>query len=103
MRHYLVQTASAKMPTSCRFGRYRRVAVLEVEAGVTEVAMISTRARGVVRVVATWERCSVGSTERCAYARALTEARALAARLGAGGGERVAYVPDLADLGAEAA
>jgi len=78
---YIVKTSAAKMPRSC-WGRYVRVAVLEVEAG-TEPAMISERARGVVRIVETWERLSVGKTNRCAAARAVAEAEALAARLGA--------------------
>lgn len=79
---YIVQTAAACMPRSC-WGRYRRVAVLEVEPNVERAAMISTRARGVRRVVATWERCHVGTTDRSAYARALAEAHALATELGA--------------------
>jgi hypothetical protein len=47
--------------------------------------MISPRARGVVRIVQTWERLHVGITERGAYQRALVEARALAERLNSGG------------------
>lgn len=77
---YIVQTAAAAMPSSC-WGTYRRVAVLEVEDGVDRAAMISARARGVIRVVATWERCNVGRTSRCAYERALSEAREMAAEL----------------------
>lgn len=77
---YIIQTAAACMPARC-WGRYRRVAVLEVTGGVTRVAMISSRARGVVRVVSTWERLSVGKTTRCAYQRALLEARELVAEL----------------------
>ena len=80
--HYIVQSASAQMPASCR-GRYMRVAVLEVPAGVERATMISDRARDVVRVVETWERLSVGLTERCAYRRALAAAKALAAKLNA--------------------
>lgn len=67
------------MPNSC-WGRYRRVAVLEVETG-TVPAMISGRARGVVRVVQTWEKRHVGTTDRCAYERAVAEAQELAAEL----------------------
>ena len=78
---YIVQTATAHMPQAARRYRYRRVAVLEVQPGVTSVAMISTHARGVVRIVRTWERRSVGKTERCAYSRALAEAEALADEL----------------------
>ena len=81
---YIVQTAAAKMPNSC-WGQYRRVAVMEIITG-TQPAMISKRARGVVRVVATWEKCNVGRTERCAYERALSEAYELAHQLNAGAG-----------------
>jgi hypothetical protein len=43
--------------------------------------MLSERARGVVRVVATWEKLNVGKTARCAYQRALADAIELAAEL----------------------
>jgi hypothetical protein len=78
---YIVQTASAKMPTSVK-APYRRIAVLEVEPGVERVAMISPRARGVVRVVDTWERLHARGV-RSAYALALDEAKAVAAMLNA--------------------
>ncbi|UCC74356.1 MAG: hypothetical protein JSV86_07300 [Gemmatimonadota bacterium] len=81
--HFIIKTAAAAMPSSC-WGTYRRVAVLEVEddgaGSPITPAMISTRARGVVRVVAVWERCSVGQNAphgRCAYSRALREAQRL--------------------------
>lgn len=72
---FSVMTAAAAMPRSC-WGTYRRVAVVEHLPGVVP-AMISERARGVVRVVETWEKCNVGKTERSAYAVALREAEAL--------------------------
>lgn len=78
---FVIRDSSAKMPNSC-MGRYRRVAVLEVESG-TIPRMISTRAPGVVRVVETWEKLNVGRTDRCAFARAMAEARELVARLNA--------------------
>jgi len=59
------------------------VAVLEVLAHVNEVKMISDRARGVVRVVETWEARNVGKTDRCAYAIAWNEAQAKADKLNA--------------------
>lgn len=80
--HFIVQTAAANMPTSC-WGTYRRVAVLEVDRPLKEVSMISERAKGCVRVVETWERLNVGTTDRCAYAKALAAAEALAAELNA--------------------
>lgn len=78
---YIVKTSSAKMPASC-WGTYRRVAVLEVEPGA-KPAMISERARGVVRVVRTWEKCSDRGTNT-AFRRALREAEELARKLNAG-------------------
>jgi len=81
MSKFIVQTAAANMPASCKFGRYRRVAVLEVHEGIDRVSMISSRARGVVRVVETWERCSVGKMVRSTYVRALAEAERMAATL----------------------
>lgn len=80
--HFIVQTAAAQMPNSC-WGVYKRVAVLEVEAGLERVSSISERARGCVRVVETWEKLNVGKTSRCAYSRALAAAQALAAELNA--------------------
>lgn len=80
MSKFVVQTASAKMPSSCK-GRYSRVAVLELADGYERAAMISERAKGVVRICATWEKRSMGKTERCAYRVALREANALAAEL----------------------
>ena len=79
MSQFIVQTAAANMPSSCK-GIYRRVAVLEVEDGVTSVKMISPRARGVVRVVATWEKCHAKG-ENTAFSRALADAREMAAEL----------------------
>ena len=72
---FVVMSSCAHMPNSC-WGTYRRVALVEVVAGA-KPKMISDRARGVVRVVQTWERLSVGSTARCAYRRALAEAEQL--------------------------
>ena len=82
MAKFIVQTAAANMPNSC-WGTYRRVAVLEVEDGMDCASMISARARGVVRVVETWEKLNVGSTARCAYSRAVAAATELAGRLNA--------------------
>ncbi len=84
---------SADQPVSARvggrwmvFGSYRRVAVLEIDPSTCPPEgprMISDRARGVVRVVETWERLYSGRTERCAFSRAMREAQALADRLNA--------------------
>jgi hypothetical protein len=81
MSLYIVQTAAACMPSSCK-GRYRRVAILEVEdAYANGVRMISKHAKGVIRVVCTWEKLNVGQTERGAFQRALREADAQCAQL----------------------
>ena len=83
---YIVVEKSAKMPTSC-WGRYVRLGLLVVDpAEIPEGGprMISDRARGVVRVVTTRERCHVGRTDRCAAARARAELEDLAGRLNAG-------------------
>lgn len=89
---YIVASSAACMPGSC-WGVYRRVAVLEVERGEdgepVSPRMISERARGVVRLVETWEALNVGKVHRrggkgrCAYSRAMVEAEELAAKLNA--------------------
>ena len=79
---YAVKVSAAKMPTSC-WGKYIRVGVLEVEDDTTEISMISERARGVLRVVRTWERRHQGKTDRCAASVAITEAQELADELNA--------------------
>ena len=81
MRRFIVMDASAHMPNSC-WGRYRRVAVVELEPGFDGYPkMISNRARGVKRVVSTWERQNVGTTSRCAFERAYTDACEMAREL----------------------
>jgi len=76
---FIVMSAKARMPSRC-WGRYMRVAVLEVAAGAMP-KMISSRARGVVRVVRTWEKCNSGATEQCAYMKAYREAEKMAEEL----------------------
>jgi hypothetical protein len=78
---YIVQSACAQMLASVK-ALYRRIAVLEVEPGVTKVSMISTHARGVLRVVATWEKLHARGAST-AYDRAMVEAEALCAKLNA--------------------
>ena len=77
---YIVQTAAAKMPSSCK-GEYRRVAVLEVKNGVKKASFISVISKDVKRVIRVWERLNVGTSDRCAYAVALKEAEALVEKL----------------------
>lgn len=82
---FVVRTSTASMPNNC-WGKYRHVAVLEVERG-TVPTMISVRARGVARIVETWHNCNVGpivargGRGRCAYSKALDAAEALAEKL----------------------
>lgn len=77
MSQFIVRSSAARMPASMRYGKgkYRRVAVLEVEDGVSQVRMISARARGVKRVVRVWERLFAGSSDRCAFAQAYRAAQ----------------------------
>lgn len=78
---YHVVSSAACMPNSC-WGVYRRVAVLEVDhherPGHTPTRIADVRG---VRVVATWERLNVGTTDACAYRVALRDAEACAERL----------------------
>jgi hypothetical protein len=75
---FIVQTAAASMPSSC-WGRYGRVAVLEVVKG-TKPRMISARARGVVRIVSLRDKLHCGGS-RSAFEVALRRARAEADEL----------------------
>jgi len=78
---FIVMTASAKMPSSCK-GVYRKVAILEVEIGV-EPKMISERAKGVVRLVALEDKLHAGRERGrgTAYSKALENAKRLCAAL----------------------
>lgn len=76
---YIIKQSAAKMPNKV-IHPYVWIAVLEVEPGVTEVAMISDRARGVRRVVQTWGPVPRdGKTSRSGVVQAMDEARALVA------------------------
>lgn len=77
--HYVVMTAAAKMPGSCKFGRYGKVAVVETD-GYHTPKQIHPRHAAVRSIVAVWDRLNIGHTERCAYRRALAEAEAMAMR-----------------------
>ena len=70
---FIVMTASAKTPT----GRYGRVAVCEVEAGVRP-KRIAERAKGMVRIVTLRNRLHAGrGGPRTAYAIAKADAERL--------------------------
>jgi hypothetical protein len=80
---YVIKTSAAKMPTSCR-QPYIRIAVLEIEDGAQEPTMISTRARGVIRIVQTWGPVPrKGTTARSGKALAMAAAVALVDSLNA--------------------
>lgn len=80
---FIVMESSAQVRGKMRdFGRYRRVAVCEVEEG-KRPAMISKRAQGMVRIIQEWSPVHQGKTERSAYYVALKEANALATELNA--------------------
>lgn len=79
---YIVKTSSAKMPASVK-AQYRNVAIIEVDDNITDVSMISERAKGVKRIVRHYGPLHVGKTDRCAYRVALAEATAEAAVLNA--------------------
>lgn len=82
MSHFIIKTSRDRVP-GLRYGiaDYYRIGVLEMEEGTTVAKMISPRARGVVRVVETWDALYRGKTDRCAYARAMKEAQSLCDRL----------------------
>jgi hypothetical protein len=67
---WIVMTSSAAMPSSCK-GTYRNVALVqltqEYAANGWEPKMISSRARGVLRIGQIWTRLSVGKSLRAAY------------------------------------
>ena len=81
---YIVMSASAKMPSTC-WGRYRRVAVAQLTQQYTAMnwrpAMISARARGVLRIARDFGPQHTGTSPRCAYNQALAQAGELAHRL----------------------
>lgn len=87
---WIVMTSAAKMPQSCR-GVYRNVALVHLNQEYTarglRPAMISERARGIVRLspmrtaIVHLGHHSVGSSTRCAYELALVDAQSRADRL----------------------
>jgi hypothetical protein len=82
MTRFIVMTAAAHMPSSCK-GTYRRIAVVETDLPYGQKPkFIGDRAKGTVRVVKTWERLNCGTSPRCAYARAMREANELLTSLG---------------------
>lgn len=80
MDRFVVMSSAACMPASC-WGRYRKIAVVELDGTTDYPKMISIRARGVKRVVRVWDRLFHGKTDACAFGVALSAAEAMAERL----------------------
>jgi hypothetical protein len=99
---YVIMTAAAHMPSSCR-GTYRRVAVVEVLAydynRGNGPKRIDPRDRKIYRIIDLGKH-NVGSTDRCAYARALKQAKELAHRLNNAGD--IATAQDIIGAGGSA-
>lgn len=77
---FVVKTSTAKMPAGC-WGRYHHVALVEMEAGAPFPKMISTHAKGVVRIVLKTSRLHVGSTMKSEYRQILREYEMIADKL----------------------
>ena len=69
---FVVKTSAAKMPAGC-WGKYRHVALMEVEADAPFPKMISTHAKGAVRVVLKNSRLHVGYTLKSEYQQVVHE------------------------------
>lgn len=103
MNGFIVMVSAASMPTTC-WGVYKRVAVVEVDDVNKMPAMISERARGLRRIVQTWERVSWrGGTPRSVSYKTLVEAYKLADELNAERGVPAQYSNAIALLSGEVA
>ncbi len=74
---FIVMDSSAKMPSSC-WGRYRRVALVEVIKG-QRPARLGSSNKSIVKIHELWDKLHEGKTEACAYNKALREAREMCA------------------------
>lgn len=88
MNRFVVMESAAQVRGKMRdFGRYRRIAVVELTLSYAEThrrpLMISSRARGVARIVKEWSPMHQGKTERSEYYVALKAATELAGELNA--------------------
>lgn len=88
MKRFIVMESAAVVRGRMRqFGRYRRVAVVEITPEMAAAGdrpkMISERARGLVRIVEEWGPVNQGKTERSAYYLAIREAEEMAGELNA--------------------
>ena len=71
MKTYTLLTAGAKMPSSC-MGIYKRIGIVEHDENHTPTQIRDTKKQ---RIIETWEKLSVGKTERCAFQIALKDAQ----------------------------
>lgn len=78
MTHFIVMTSSASMPSSC-WGRYRNVAIVEVDKGYEPPSIDSRNKR--IHSIQHFGPKFVGYTDRCAYNRTLHKAEAEVAEL----------------------
>jgi hypothetical protein len=79
---FIVKTASAKMPSKC-WGRYARVAVIELNEGYGSTPYIKEGIKQVKRIVELWDKCHVGKTDKGEFQKRLKEAHELCAQLNA--------------------
>ena len=77
---YVVMTSAAKMPSSC-WGRYGNVGIMSVAPGAPMPRIM--RESKTASVVWYRGKLNKGSSSRCAFEQALTEATAKAAELNA--------------------
>mgnify|MGYP003148158255 CR=1 FL=1 len=80
MDSYIVMDAQASMPASC-WGKYRKVAVVELAQPGVMPKQIHPRHKTIRRIVRMWDRLYAGTTDRCAFAKAMTLAKTLASEL----------------------
>jgi hypothetical protein len=69
--NYYVIVSQAKMPSSCK-GRYGRVGLIQVDPYYSEPRIIRDTKHATV--IATWEKCFWGITNRCALRQAAERA-----------------------------
>lgn len=71
---FIIMNASTKIPGH-RSSSYRRIGIVKIIAGERPKTM-NLRDRKVLAIPYTWERLHYGTTDKCAYARAMKEAEA---------------------------
>lgn len=79
MNKFIVMTAAACMPSSCK-GKYGKVAVVETD-GENIPKQIHPNHKAVKRIVQVWDRRFWGTTDRCAFHLAKKQAEELVEKL----------------------